>query len=1048
MKKETIKLLLAPADREKLDGVLDALQRRGLRVTEGQPGKKDFVLAVLSEHFYGDKALCEQLLGLIGAGADDILPLQLDEAPIPDDIKNALYARNIIPAAGRDEGLIAERIESALPKKKNLLPLFLTLGAVALAAIAGLLIWRASRPGEEPVPVIAEPTIAPLVLPEGLTEADLAQVVDMIIVSDRIMFLTRDDLQQYKEDTGTIFEPDYAYMQLAFIGESGPDGEENYFYDHDGVTLDMARYDDLQFLALLPNLRSLTLVLVDAPEGAVPDLSGANKLEVAVIMSCELESLDWLAGAPIQRIHINDTPVMDFSPLTNCDKLTEVNIDMGGVDTAADFSGFAPPSLDILRLQRVNQGNGPDLSGLSRCAALRELELEDDRIRDLDFLSDASGLESLMLRNLGELRDISAMRSMTGLNSFGLDNCPNLRDIAGLSGAVNLKGVSIVSEVINDFSPLAACTKLRECRIDAPGLHDASFLAGNKSLLEMHLFFDYMDDVDFMATLNSTSGLSVSLLGRVGDYAGLAGISRYRYLSLDNNGENIRALPFLQNVLELQGLSLGHMTNEDWALLPKVDQNFWIRDSMLTDLTGFPAMRLSDSLTIENCPRLRSLSGIEALSSLQDGRLSITVRNCPLLTDVSALKGASLDDLEITDSVLVPSLDGLRVKSLRLVSVAELEDLSCLEGLRITDGFDLDLSNLPKLRDLSVLWNFHGKRLYVPPQVSEEGNALIEAGNFEMLGIVYGGGGFEHISLNIEVNSLEELESLPDALLRHVERLMVAGDLASSQFWTYSIINRWNNDGSVTPILQNNETGEETEIPFGQVADLHLISRLTGLKMLCLVNQPLESLDGIQSLTSLEHLELRFCPNLSDMSAAFTLQSLHEINFGFCPVHSLQGIQNLNGLNCLSMERTQVSDLSPLADTDFETAYREAGGLDLQLSDIPCEDYSPLSSIRVLRSLSIDGRYSESWVPALKDAEIHRIIFFHSPMNSEDFAAFVAAHPELQALHMPWNEGITDLSPVLSLPELERLDVSWTMEAAVASLDGKEYRFEFIVEEP
>ena len=302
--------------------------------------------------------------------------------------------------------------------------------------------------------------------------------------------------------------------------------------------------------------------------------------------------------------------------------------------------------------------------------------------------------------------------------------------------------------------------------------------------------------------------------------------------------------------------------------------------------------------------------------------------------------------------------------------------------------------------------------------------------------------------MNVEVSSLEELESLPDALLRHVERLMVAGDLASSQFWTYNTINRWNNDGSVTPILQNNETGEETEIPFGSVADLQLISRLTGLKALCLVNQPLESLDGIQSLTSLEHLELRFCPNLSDVSAAFTLQSLHEINFGFCPVRSLQGIQNLSSLSCLAMERTQVSDLSPLAETDFEAAYREADGLDLQLNDIPCEDYSPLSSIRVFRSLTIDDQHSKSWVTALKDAELHRIVFFHSPMNSEEFAAFVAAHPELRELHMPWNEGITDLSPVLALPELERLDVSWTMEAAVASLDGKEYRFEFIVEEP
>ena len=127
--------------------VLDALRAKGLRVSEtGAAAKDDIVLAALSENFCADAEKTEALLDLLAAGAENVLPLQLDAAPIPDAVKNALYARNIIPAAGRDPAQIADRIAAALPKKKSKLPLILTAAAlVLLAAIVGVLLWRASQ---------------------------------------------------------------------------------------------------------------------------------------------------------------------------------------------------------------------------------------------------------------------------------------------------------------------------------------------------------------------------------------------------------------------------------------------------------------------------------------------------------------------------------------------------------------------------------------------------------------------------------------------------------------------------------------------------------------------------------------------------------------------------------------------------------------------------------------------------------------------------------------------------------------------------------------
>ena len=101
MRKRTIRLLCSDADREALQELLGQLRARGLQVSQDAPGKNDVVLAALSGSFYEDREKTDALLSLIGAGAENVLPLQLDAAPIPDTVKNALYARNIIPAAGR-----------------------------------------------------------------------------------------------------------------------------------------------------------------------------------------------------------------------------------------------------------------------------------------------------------------------------------------------------------------------------------------------------------------------------------------------------------------------------------------------------------------------------------------------------------------------------------------------------------------------------------------------------------------------------------------------------------------------------------------------------------------------------------------------------------------------------------------------------------------------------------------------------------------------------------------------------------------------------------
>jgi len=116
-----IDLLCAEQDLEALQPILEQLHSKGVQASQAQSFSKDrTVLAVLSENFYANGEKTGTLLNLISRGAENILPLQLDGADIPERIMNSLYSRNIIM---RDEGRgaehIAERIISALPQRKN-----------------------------------------------------------------------------------------------------------------------------------------------------------------------------------------------------------------------------------------------------------------------------------------------------------------------------------------------------------------------------------------------------------------------------------------------------------------------------------------------------------------------------------------------------------------------------------------------------------------------------------------------------------------------------------------------------------------------------------------------------------------------------------------------------------------------------------------------------------------------------------------------------------------------------------------------------------------
>ena len=56
------------------------------------------------------------------------------------------------------------------------------------------------------------------------------------------------------------------------------------------------------------------------------------------------------------------------------------------------------------------------------------------------------------------------------------------------------------------------------------------------------------------------------------------------------------------------------------------------------------------------------------------------------------------------------------------------------------------------------------------------------------------------------------------------------------------------------------------------------------------------------------------------------------------------------------------------------------------------------------------------------------------------------SHPQLEELNLTWNQGITDLTPLLELENLQEVRVSRDMEQAIRSIEGQGYSFRLEIE--
>ena len=1002
-KRKKLRLLCAEGDREALRPVLDALAARGVGVSE----KADTLLAVLSERFYADEALKTALLEAVSAGAAGVLPLRLDKAEQPPEIKTALYARNIIPADERSAEQTAERILAALPEKKNRMGAALIAGAAALAVLAGVLIWRAVPKEETPVesaaPVMAEEITIPDGL--GLRLEDLQYVRSVVIVGDEVHFLE------------TSIAGGYAPNVREYAVDNDWDG---WFSKADGHKYSRTRYDDLRFLSLMPNLKNLSFALADIPEP--PDLSG-TKLRRIEFYECGIDRLDWFDSEGLEEATVYGCPVEDFSPLSASE--ASLRAEFGFTEEAVpDLSGFCPGRLSSLSLSGSPRAiQMPPLAG---CTGLRDLRLQNLPLENLDFLAGCD-VYHLYLSSLRRLGDLSALAELEHLCELQLEDC----------------------DAVRDYAPLAACGALQQIYLNSynNSVRDVSFLEGKTGLWNIQLHGCSIPDLNFMRSLSGQNrAIRFGFNGSCGDFSGLAEIARYDEVFLNIRGGFDGALTALRDA-EIDTLTLHGARGLDFGLIPAGTLHLQLRECDIgQDLSALPELALTE-LQLWDIPTLRSLNGLQNLPTLgKNAMLSLELRGCPRLIDWSAIEGASLNALELAGVYTLPDFTGMTFHKLKLDSLDWVEDLSCLDGLDADyTGYQVfSLPGMDQIRDMSPIARvIRQGSLEIPPQLEEQAKELEKQGKILWYGVVYPEGGWELDNSELSLLSLDELDTLPGPLLRRVTTLAVAGDTVFDpnglEVW-----NRWENNAERF-YLVDRAGREETPVRMGAITDLSAFSALTGLKNLTLICQPIESLAGLENMEKLKALELKGCPKLTDLSPAFAVQNLEKIWIEHTPVSSIQGVQNLYRLNELVLNGTQVSDLSPLTECDFGEA-EQRGGVRINLDNIPCRDFSPLASTGHFRSLNVNNIDVALWRETVRDCRIEELECVNAGIDSETLEGLLSEHPELRRLGVSWSPELTDLTPLLELESLEEVRVSRNMTQAIDSLNGKNLRFRLDIE--
>jgi internalin A len=242
---------------------------------------------------------------------------------------------------------------------------------------------------------------------------------------------------------------------------------------------------------------------------------------------------------------------------------------------------------------------------------------------------------------------------------------------------------------------------------------------------------------------------------------------------------------------------------------------------------------------------------------------------------------------------------------------------------------------------------------------------------------------------------------------------------------------------------------------------LYSIKTLENLTLNC---NPIQSIEGIEALQNLNTVILAFT-DVNDISPLFQTPSIEHISVENTYVSSIEGIENLKHLYGLRIGNTNITDISPLNKIDY-SYINDTDGFNFEAKNSLVRDFSPLQNIPIFNEVMVNAVPLERILPYISGKQVNKLYLTGSDIRainqlssiqdirildltgSFDLTSIdgIENHTDLAEVNLTECPELTDLTPLLQLPNLERLILGPDMEnLAAEQLAGA--NFEIIYQE-
>lgn len=326
---------------------------------------------------------------------------------------------------------------------------------------------------------------------------------------------------------------------------------------------------------------------------------------------------------------------------------------------------------------------------------------------------------------------------------------------------------------------------------------------------------------------------------------------------------------------------------------------------------------------------LRSIKKFPALGALK----KLNISNNTNLINTNALKNApELEELDLSSSMIgsnsLPDLKRLRKLNLSSNPIADFTALTKYKELK-----ELDLMNtfrgtivfpvLDKLEDINigsnVLDRYNSRDVFY--KIGESRNIRV---------------------LKAENNALEKLSDL--IFRSNIDPLL---ENPKYNFPALEELNLSNNHIYNLHDISNLKSLKKLSVANNKITSIKEILALKDLTELNISGNVIKSINGIDSLKNLEVLDVAFC---SIVNGIDLISKLNKLTLLRISSNGLKGIKEFTGLSNLKQLYLQGNQITSVVGIEKLTNLEE-----LNLRDNSISDYSPIYSMKKLRTLYVDG---------------------------------------------------------------------------------------------